>query len=327
MQKILFLRTDWMKFYNGISEKDAPTKYGKKIDDDRWEVFNFQPYEDFYYGWAHIGQDSSYKLNIGRLGAKKNDDKVNDVLVVWVATADEGGMYIVGWYNNATVYRESQETPKGANRRMGKYKMMYRVTARKQTLIKEDERIAFSFPQSNPKKGIKGFGQSNVCYPNKLDKKFIMKVVEYINKKEKSGRDDILIKKKKIVDPKKKKDVEIIAMESAKDYYKEMGYSVEDVSEKNKGWDLEATFGNKTLYIEVKGLSQSGINITFSHKEYTKMLENKSKYRIFVVTNALNNNPTMNAFSYSKENDAWTNDEGRNLEIDARVYAIMKCEK
>jgi hypothetical protein len=51
------------------------------------------------------------------------------------------------------------------------------------------------------------------------------------------------------------------------------GWKVDDVSDQNKGWDLEATKGGATLYLEVKGLSGSQILVELTPNEFGRMQE------------------------------------------------------
>ena len=55
----------------------------------------------------------------------------------------------------------------------------------------------------------------------------------------------------------------------------------------NKGWDLEATKGNTTLYIEVKGTAGATIYFELTPNEYRRLREHAERYRLCVVCDAL----------------------------------------
>lgn len=87
-----------MNFYKG-PKNDIIANGGR--NDDKFEVYNFMPHQDMYLGFV----EPMGTIHVERLGAAKADEYVDDVLVVWLATSpDEGGMRIVGWYRDATVY-------------------------------------------------------------------------------------------------------------------------------------------------------------------------------------------------------------------------------
>jgi len=69
------------------------------------EMMNFKPFAGTMHGTAVVPRHGAVKLE--NLGAAKGAEFVDDVLVVWVAKSR-----IVGWYENARVYRHSQPPPK-----------------------------------------------------------------------------------------------------------------------------------------------------------------------------------------------------------------------
>ena len=115
--KIIFLNTGWMKFYKGIN-KGIPIKEdfifngGEYIKEHTGEAgheeYNFQPFNKKYYCCAPAGNES---INIDRLGANPEDDSVGNITVIITATPEGGGRSIVGWYDDATVFRKRQSHP------------------------------------------------------------------------------------------------------------------------------------------------------------------------------------------------------------------------
>jgi hypothetical protein len=49
------------------------------------------------------------QVNLSRLGATPEQDRLEGVTVVWVSKSPAHGPVIVGWYRNATLFREYQE--------------------------------------------------------------------------------------------------------------------------------------------------------------------------------------------------------------------------
>src|SRR5580658_4196127 len=109
--KVLFARIGWMKFYAGaIDEKPVGGgSYTKEHIGS--ELFNFKPVGPFLYGFAKGGSRTS-AFNLKRIDpGADNSDKLEQVTVVFVAKDPRGGQRVVGWYENATVYRKWQPHP------------------------------------------------------------------------------------------------------------------------------------------------------------------------------------------------------------------------
>jgi 5-methylcytosine-specific restriction protein A len=134
---MLFLRVGWMRRYAGLAD-DQITGGGKYVAEFNrdlehqtppCEVRNFEPHEGTMYGFVRMGGGKN--LDIRRLGAGRDARAVGGVLVVWVARAPEGGVAVVGWYRDATVYRGRQPAPADSGRaREGRVEWGYRVWAR-----------------------------------------------------------------------------------------------------------------------------------------------------------------------------------------------------
>lgn len=111
MQRIVFFNVGWMRLYDG-REGDEPSGGGKIVDDrGGWEVFNFCPHGDYYLGYVQPPGAMGSLINVARLGAKPGADRVKGVTVAWVSKRPEGGLRLVGWYENATVFRERLYLP------------------------------------------------------------------------------------------------------------------------------------------------------------------------------------------------------------------------
>lgn len=186
MEKIVFFNIAWMKDYKGVTPNDIPVHGGKYIKDNKYggEIYNFQVYEGKMYGFVEAGWKPKPRcINIVRLGALKRQDSIGNVLVIWVArSCNESGTFVVGWYKDATVYRERQPAPEGSNRGLpGGEDAPYFAEA--------DEYNCYCIPPNGRDfpvpRGECGFGQKNIWYAeSQLGKKTKAEVLKYIKKVE-----------------------------------------------------------------------------------------------------------------------------------------------
>ncbi len=187
--KVLFCNIAWMKYYRGASEDDCPINGGKYIDmhEDGGEVFNFTHFNRKYYGYVWGGGN----IHIERLnGVRRDDDTTNDVLVVWMASdPKQTGVYIVGWYKNATVFRQMQELCVNVEECYN-YNIIGKVSDG--VLLSEKDRT-FSIPLANKNGKGKGKGQSNIWYAEgaEIRRDFLPKVIDYIENWSKPSADKI----------------------------------------------------------------------------------------------------------------------------------------
>ena len=128
------------------------------------EIYNFMEFEGKFYGFVEAGyRPHPCCINITRLGAPQVVLSVPGILVVWVARrTDAQRTVVVGWYNDATVYRARQPSPIGVNRILPNGEQAeYFVTAERQncTLVS-----AWNRNMEIPR-GSQGLGQKNIWYP------------------------------------------------------------------------------------------------------------------------------------------------------------------
>ncbi|WP_227717266.1 DUF3883 domain-containing protein [Methanobacterium lacus] len=319
-KRIIFLNVGWMKSYQGIINGDIIQGGGSYVHENKFghEVYNFLPYDGFVYGFVQPPRSS--KIHIERLGADPKDDSIDNVLAIWVATKPTSGNVIVGWYKDATLYKEYQYSDE-LNRNFKDEKIGYNVKAKEEDskLLALDERVF------HIKRGKGWMGQSNIWYASQeSNEDFRNEVLNYIYeniipKKNDKKRNHSISRQ---VDTYQRQKIEVTAINHTIKYYEKYGYTVESKEKDNVGWDLEAVMDNIKLKIEVKGLSQENVAIELTPNEYEKMKEFKEDYRISVVTNALKK-PILRIFSYNDENGIWQDIEGNKLEIDEKVSA--KC--
>ena len=307
MAKILVLNTGYMKNYSGTSGDpiSGGFKYLKAGLGTGHEVLNFEPSMGKNYGYAPVRHGT---INIQRLGARPQDDKISGITVVWTAPRPGFGKCIVGWYENATVYKTAQT-------RMLKRKKSYYnvvVNAADAHLIPPDERNFHMVGLGVP-------GTSSSWFVDQSPEWFTS-ISDYIASKMSGTTDEVATKLARSSDPIAKAITEQAAMQIISSYYRANGYEVEDCSAKNKGWDLEAILGKVKLRLEVKGLSGNGNQVELTPNEYNKMRDKATRgtFRICIVTGAglLDGVPVFSQrriFQYDESNDIWCDDNRSEL--------------
>lgn len=176
---VLFCNTGWMKYYDDDPE-DKLNYGGKYVQDnqDGGERKNFLEYNGKCYGYVAAGGDLALEKHYKDVTSRQSS--IKDVLVVWVAKKEKGQTRIVGWYKNATVYREQQFleafTDPNCNR-------IFQVEALAKDcyLLPEEERTFPIERAAQSGKGM-GMGQANVWYAESSFAQTVIvpKVLEFI---------------------------------------------------------------------------------------------------------------------------------------------------
>lgn len=188
-ENIIVFRVGWMKNYRG-SHEDGIHSDAKFIQSEEYghEMYNFLPYEGNMYGFVQPpGKGDYYQqtIRIERLGADKHAGSIENILVAWVAPKAEGGIYLVGWYRHATIFREHQKPARHSGRLHGNEVIGYYATAKeKDCVLLPPEERTLSIPKATTK-GMGGLGQSLVWYagadkPN--GRSFREEFLEYVHK-------------------------------------------------------------------------------------------------------------------------------------------------
>ena len=315
--RLLFANIGWMEHYKGNCKADMIVGGGSYDNKDKHEAFNFQDLKGSCYGYVQTVRDS--KINLSRIdkSVSKSDTKINNVLVIWVANRpDSGGSYVVGWYNNATVYADY--CPSNSTARN---KYAYNITAKREdcVLLPVDSRT-LSVPRATIEG--KGFlGQSNVWYADYEDssvQEFRDAVVEYVKKYK--AKKNAVIKYQVKVDAKARKKVEEAAIKYVTNEYQKRGYDITSRESDNVGWDLDATNGRISLKLEVKGLASSSISVHITSNERTKMESDKKHYRLCVVINAIKK-PQMIVFIWDNSVGKWVSEDDNSIALEIEEIA------
>lgn len=307
----------WMTHYNGNTDYDTISGGGSWPNKRKHEVYNFAKNGKYCYGYVKGG--GIHCFNLSTIARKKIEDStLTGVLVIWVAPRKTGGTYIVGWYKNATVYRD-YVCIKGRE-----YSFSVQAKYEDCILLPDDER---TFEVFRSKKNQTGFlGRPNVWYgdsDSKAVKRHVADILSYIKNYRKGGQRKRRVYK---VNVERNKKVEEVGIRVVTQYYERLGYKVKSVEKENKGWDLEATSGKNKCRIEVKSLSGSEISVRISRNEYKKMMaKDNLDYRLCVVTKALVD-PILTTFVYDGRRWVCEEDNLLSLCFDEQVAAIAYVE-
>ncbi len=327
MEPIVFVNIGWMKDYKGPTRSDKlnPGNFGyfkkmKKagrpgIGHEQW---NFQKRSGRMFGYV----PRSARINISRLGAASADEKIDGVLVVFIARDPLANVLkVVGWYQHATVSREIHFA-----RKYGKTRVEASIAARAKDchVLSVSDRSGPIIPTARSVQG--GMGQSPIWYAEEHPD-IVQAVRKLVAKKHATPPNAVKPSKKpptgapRNFDIEKRLAVERKAMEWAMRYF-----NGTDVSMKKSGWDIEAKSDDGKALIEVKGLSGSYVSVELTPREYEQMKKHKGSYLLFVLSSALSKRPVARVFRYrdtpaGKKASGWISDRGEILEIEDRVGA------
>ena len=183
---LFFCNIGWMNRYEGLRGKpDKIVGGGKYIDENKTghEVCNFLVARDGYvYGHVEtIKKDKDRAIRLEAFGGRGNE--VSGIDVVWTATdPDEGGRRVVGWYKNATVFRERRAFPRPPSKQHARdHVTTYRIKA----LAKDVTRLSLDERKLGMGKGPGWMGHTPWWTPpnnpSENIRKFLEKVQNLIN--------------------------------------------------------------------------------------------------------------------------------------------------
>jgi len=331
---VLFCSIGWMENYRGKIKYDTIRGGGKHVEKTGRgnEMCNFvpNPADDCVYGFV---QRTHETIDLTRLGGRADDEYLDDVTIIWVATHHirnkSLGTKIVGWYRHARVFKRYQsfQTIPLLQKKNGINQYIVKTSAHHATLLPIDART-FVVPRAQE---IKGFiGQNNVWYADKdVVQDFVANVLQYIDEYDENEHSSSLKKPKYYSHNQERKvQVEQAAINVVWQYFEDLRYDVCSVEKDNCGWDLEAKAGKTVLHIEVKGLSGDTFNVGLTPNEYKAFKRNAENYRLAVVLNALHQ-PQLWICRFSAEQNAWIaerlNEKTKILNIEPIDGANISC--
>lgn len=287
-QKLVLFNTGWMNRYRGQTKSDRLMNGGAYVKENQQggEMWNFLPIRGRCYAFVRPVRDSG--INIDRIGANPEDDHVDGVTVVFTATRPGGNRVVVGWFENARVWRERQEiTSRGS--REG-WPFLAEAKAGNCLLLPADSRT-LRLPSATSKRW--GLGQSNVRYVDDArSRSFVSRLMRYMadpTSRESSSRDrgGESSGAPRQSDPFLRAKVEKAAIARVTRFYENQGFDWTSIERDNKGWDLEVVRGDVELRVEVKGCSGPSAIVELTPNEYEAMRKHESTYRLAIVADAL----------------------------------------
>ncbi len=168
--RMLFLRIGWMTHYCGATRNDPLLWHDVDPIETQnwWETRNFLPASGRVYGSPFIGKK---QIHIERFGVSPTADRIDGVVVVWVAPREGvGHTAVVGWYKHATVFRNRQPKPRG-----------HCVTAKEKDCVclPVDYRN-LEVPSAKAHQKGRGMGQALVWYPGAGADAFKRKLLRFV---------------------------------------------------------------------------------------------------------------------------------------------------
>ena len=195
MKPIIFARIADMKFYKGITDTDKPVNGGSYVKDTNYahECYNFDPViledkKEYCLGFTQLLGGKDPQLHIEHIvGCKGMKDalSVDNVIVVFCSKAHNSKtMRVVGFYKNATVFRDYQEclfpSEDGND-----YVQSYSFLAEKKDCVllpyQERFRTGDWFVPTSGKMGYSfGYGHNNIWFAG--SNTYNMDEINYVNK-------------------------------------------------------------------------------------------------------------------------------------------------
>ena len=318
---LVIFNIGWMIKYEGQTPSDRIVNGGRYVTENKrgGEVENFRDIDGWFYGY--VQPPGHYeKVNLERLGGAPDATHVDGVTIVFTATPRTGRRVVVGWYRNARVWRDRRD----------RGEIHYFAKARVEDCTRlELDRRGLHIPRANKAKGIWGMGRSNIRYVDRTDEseEIVRKLRAYVldplsidlpPRRRARGNGP------RQPDPLLRTKVEKAAINHVIDHYKGKGFEWDTVEKENKGWDLEFRLGESHLLVEVKGCSGDRGQVELTPNEYAQMLRRRGKYRLAIVTRALDH-PQLSIVRYNESDETWCDRDNRKVRLVELTGVRVTC--
>jgi hypothetical protein len=300
MTLVVFARIGWMKGYRGPRADDQKPIGGGSYNKNELghEAFNFLPLDGAMLGYFQPKLRPEYPSTVAleRIKPGFTGAALSRVLTVFVATHPTlGGQRVVGWFRDATVYRNAQLSNAKARNRFS-----YFIKAREgDAVLVPEPRREFLIPF-----GKGAFGQSNVCYAfdtdgrRKTGAQWVDDALEYVDS---YALENTALEPESEADPeieqvlgsaiehgagfqsnpRIRRAIEDYAMDWAKRRLDKLGLKPED-KHKTKSYDFLCNVSGDELYVEVKGTQDDGNSVSLTPKEVEHAQKHKNSALLIV---------------------------------------------
>jgi 5-methylcytosine-specific restriction protein A len=116
----ILCRVVWAETYSNIDEEIYAAKMSNPdLHSAAHERLNFAKEGEYVYGFV---ERNGSRIALEKLGASKDASEISGLTVIWFAAPKtDNRPRIVGWYENATAYRDEQNPSPGSSRKKWKY--------------------------------------------------------------------------------------------------------------------------------------------------------------------------------------------------------------
>ena len=302
MDKVLWVKFGWSDHYRGEPVEGNFSHLA--LGGVGHEAYNFEPAADgTYYCYVpeHMGEF-----------APRNSDPTGWTVVCLAKHPERKGIHIVGWYEDATLLGTWGNVPEtrahlpvsDSDPDNG---WLYCITSRTAYFVPPEKRT-MPFTHRAIRMGkysfLRGPGVQTTA-----NKKEVLKYLKRRMRKLKSSvvenptdetapdlgaepGDPLRV----FGTPEHRKKVEKAAEEAVKRHYREKGFSHDDVTKKNLGFDFIFRKERTKLHVEVKGTSGAHPRFFMTRNENAYRERENPQWRFAIVTNALGPKPTVHVY-------------------------------
>lgn len=317
MKKVLWVKFGWSQYYRGGS---VDGNFGwlndirdKKNEGRGHEAFNFDPGPGGTYYCYVPPQRKEY--------APSNDDPHGWTVICLAKNPERTGVHIIGWYNDATLHGEWLDPPAGMTKKRRDvahqaYDWSYCISSKTAYFVPPEHRVR-PFSDSSIRQGKYSF-LAGPGVPVNDTKRRVLKLLEdrlkamatfaIKNPNEERAPDpdlDAADPLKSFGTPEHRKKVEKAAERAVIAHYKMRGYSYKRMTHLPCGHDFVFTKGRSELHVEVKGTASSSPQFFLTRNEHEKGLQSNPAWRLVLVTSALSDAPTINAYNAERLKQAF----------------------
>lgn len=307
MEKVLWVKFGWSDYYRGgpVDGNFGWLKAAKggKSEGKGHEAFNFMPIDGTYYCYVPP-QAKKY--------APSHHENTGWTVICLAKNPKHKGIHVVGWYENATLLGGWYKPPNpGDAKKSGTvgsaYDWSYCIESETAYFVPPEHRtMPFSDPSIRQGKYSFLAGPDIRQSPEKFrvldllkERVAALNEVAIHNPSEQTAPDPELDQGDPLLGfgtPEHRKMVEKAAERAVISFYEDQGYTYEDVTKINCGYDFLFSKGKAALHVEVKGTSSNIAGFFLTRNEHDAGYKADPAWRLAMVTRALSDKPEVQVF-------------------------------